>query len=198
MKARFVVFEGADACGKGTQSRLLTDALNASGVKAIRVEPTKESSKWAREKIYGWLANGKAKDNPLLFQFIQLFNRLYFQLFCLPKLLRSCQVVVADRWALSGWVYGGAERIKPWINDLMYSLARKADLTVVLGGWTYRRREANDSYEDDLSLQIKVKTAYYKACQARANHAFVDNGDPIMDVHASIMALLQNKGIVRL
>jgi thymidylate kinase len=195
-KAKLVIFEGCDACGKGTQSRLLVESLARSGVRAIRVEPTKESNQWARKAIYAMLADGRAKQRPHIFQFIQLFNRLWFQWFCLPRLMRENDIVVMDRWALSGYVYGGVEGINPTLNDFMYSMAKKADLTVVLGGSSYKRAASADSYEKDALLQSRVKTQYRVMAHVLENHAFVDNHDPIMDVHDSIMVLLQNKGII--
>lgn len=196
MTAKIVVFEGADASGKCTQSRLLERALHNDGVSAIRVEPTRESHPRGRKLIYAMLENGDAKRWPTAFQFIQFVNRVYFQVFKLPKLLRDNDVVILDRWALSGYVYGKAEGINPRLNAWMYNRAKRADVVVVLCGASHPRKRADDSYERDNNLQAMVKVLYREAGLHLPGHALVDNHDSVEEVHQSIMALLVNKRIL--
>lgn len=194
---KLVVFEGPDNVGKETQSKLLANALQAQGVNAIRVEPTKESHPSGRKLIYSMLDSGAAKRRPNTFQFVQFLNRMYFQYVKLPKLLKKHDLVILDRWALSGFVYGEAECISPGLNQWMYNRARKADLVMVLSGTSYKRAGNDDSYERDTSLQIKVKVAYRNAGLTWPGHVLVDNKDGVMDVHNSIMALLENKHLIQ-
>jgi thymidylate kinase len=193
---KLIVFEGADQCGKETQSKLLTNVLRAEGFRVTRVEPTKEGHPRGRKLIYSMLENGSAKRWPNTFQFVQFLNRMYFQVFKLPKLLHENQLVILDRWALSGWVYGAAENVNESFNKWMYNRARKADLVVVQSGASYKRQQVDDSYERDTSLQARVKVAYRDVGLNWPGHALVDNHDAIMDVHNSIRALLENKGII--
>lgn len=193
---KLIVFEGPDKVGKETQSKLLASVLQERGVKAVRLEPTKESHPRGRKLIYSMLESGAAKEHPNTFQFIQFMNRMYFQYVKLPKALRDNELVILDRWALSGYVYGEAERISPGLNKWMYNRARRADLVLVLSGNSYKRPGADDSYERDTSLQIKVKVAYRRAGLEWPGHVLVDNKDSVQEVHNSILALLENKHIV--
>ncbi len=193
---KLVVFEGPDKVGKETQSKLLANVLKAQGLKAVRVEPAKESHPRGRKLIYSMLESGAAKEHPNTFQFVQFLNRMYFQYVKLPRLLRENELVILDRWALSGFVYGQAERISPTLNKWMYNRARKPDLVMVLSGTSYKRTGNDDSYERDTSLQIKVKVAYRDAGLNWPGHVLVDNHDGVMDVHNSIMALLENKHLI--
>lgn len=193
---KLVVFEGPDKVGKETQSKLLANVLKAQGLNCVRIEPTKESHPRGKKLIYGMLESGTAKRHPTAFQLVQFLNRMYFQLFKLPKLLRENHVVILDRWALSGYIYGSAERINQWLNDWMYARAKRADVVLILSGTSYRRSGIDDSYEKDYNLQVSVRYMYRKVAREFPGHVLVDNHDSVMDVHNSIMALLENMHII--
>ena len=194
--ARIVVFEGPDKVGKETLSKAVTADLLAEGKRVIRVEPTKESHPRGRKLIYSMLESGAAKRHPNTFQFVQFLNRMYFQFFKLPKLLREYEVVVLDRWALSGYVYGKCEGINPVLNNLMYWCAKRANIVLVLGGKSYRRAAADDSYEKDTKLQEDVKHEYLLAAWERRGHTFVHNDFPIDELRRDIRAVLRNLEVV--
>ena len=193
---KLIVFEGPDKVGKETQSKRLAAALVELGIKAIRVEPTKESLPRGRKLIYSMLESGAAKRHPNTFQFVQFLNRIYFQVFKLPKLLEENEIVILDRWALSGWVYGSAEGINDSLNKWMFNRAKRADVVLVLSGTSYKRKAADDSYERDTDLQSKVRILYRNAGLNWPNHVLVDNHDSIGDVHDSILALLANMNLI--
>lgn len=193
---KVVVFEGPDKVGKETQSKLLANVLKAEGFNVIRVEPSKEAHPRMKKLIYAMLEDGRAKRYPNAFQFVQFLNKVYFQTFKLPKLKKQHDLVILDRWKLSGYVYGGAEGINPTLNKWMYNRVSNPDITLVLSGTSYKRSTTtDDSYERDTELQTKVKIAY-RDCGRWPGHALVDNHDSVMDVHNSIRALLENLSIV--
>lgn len=189
--AKLIVFEGPDSVGKGTQSQLLVQKLQERGLKTVRVEPTKESHPRGRKLIYSMLESGAAKRHPNAFQFVQFLNRLYFQWAKLPKLLRANDVVVMDRWALSGYVYGVATGINPSLNDWMYNRATKPDAYVVLSGKSYKRAQADDSYERDTALQQRVRSLYEEAGRRRHRCIPIDNTAAALDVNAQIVSDLE-------
>jgi len=193
---KLIVFEGPDKVGKETQSKLLDSTLRSQGIRSVRVEPTKEGHPRGRKLIYSMLESGAAKRWPNTFQFVQFANRIYFQLFKLPMLLRSYDIVILDRWALSGWVYGSAEGINESLNKWMFNRARQADITLVLSGTSYKRKQADDSYERDTDLQSKVRVLYRNAGLNWPGYVCVDNHDSIDEVHQSVVALLANLGII--
>jgi len=198
MRAKLVVFEGPDKVGKETQSKLLANVLKAEGFRVIRVEPSKEAHPRMKKLIYSMLDSGAAKRHPNTFQFVQFLNKVYFQLFKLPKLMREHEIVILDRWALSGFVYGEAEGINPTLNKWMFNLVKRSDITLVLSGTSYKRSTTtDDSYEKDSDLQTKVRVAYRGIGMNWPGHALVDNHDAVMDVHHSIRALLENTNVIR-
>jgi len=195
MPAKIVVFEGPDKVGKDTQTRILTDVLTNGGLNVVRVEPTKAFS-WGKKLIYSMLESGAAKRWPTTFQFVQFINRMYFQYFRLPKLLKEYDVVLCDRWALSGWIYGRCEGVNRWLNEWMYNRARKADLTIVFSGTSYRRSQADDSYEKDTDLQARVKDLYRALGQGLPRHVVVDNHGTVEAVSRKVLEELESRGIV--
>jgi thymidylate kinase len=196
MMGKLIVIEGPDRSGKGTQSRLLVDALVRRGIRVVRVEPTKESHPRARKMIYAMLESGEARRRPNAFQLLQFANRTYFTFFRLPELLRNNQLVVLDRWSLSGYVYGKCEGISQWLNELIRALTLDPDLTVILQGSTYARPgAADDSYEADADLQFRVHDEY-RQCVGLPHHIAVDNSGSVQEVHEDIVGLLHDHGIL--
>ena len=194
---KVIVFEGPDKVGKETQSKRLAVALNDMGVRAVRVEPSKEANPRLKKLIYSMLETGAAKRYPNTFQFVQFLNKIYFQTFKLPKLVRDNEVVILDRWALSGYAYGRAEGISDWLNKWMFNRVKKVDQTLVLYGASYRRDgQADDSYERDTELQKRVKEIYYYAGLHFPNHSIVFNDVPVEKVHERILDKLEEKGLI--
>lgn len=195
MSAKIIVFEGSDGVGKATQSHLLLTNLRMQRLRVVRREPTKEFSP-GKKLIYSMLESGWAKRTPTLFQFVQFFNRLCFQFFMLPQLLKNNDVVILDRWALSGWVYGRCEGVNRFLNEWMYNRAKKADLTIVLSGTSHKRARADDSYEKDDRLQADVRDLYRLMAQGLDRHVLVDSGGTVLGVANRIENVLKENKVL--
>jgi thymidylate kinase len=193
---KLIVFEGADGVGKGTLSRALVNKLVEKGIKAVRVEPTKESHPQGCKAIYGMLESGAARSWPSVFQLVQFLNRMYFQFFKLPKLLRENDLVILDRWSLSGYIYGRCAGVNSLLNNLMYWCAKKADMVLIVCGKSYRRAAANDSYERDVKLQQAVEREYLLAALERPQHVCVFNDGPISQPLNDVLVLLYDANII--
>ena len=153
-----IVVEGPDRCGKATQSKLLQEYIARIGLGAVVVEVPIRSAVTYRI-IYWMLKNGLAKNFPKVFQCFQFLNRKIFQIFTLPGLERMYDVIIMDRWSLSTIVYGAAEGVSEAFTTRLAKWLRMADHTFVLHGESYLH-EAEDSYEADRDLQLKVKLGY--------------------------------------
>lgn len=153
-----IVVEGPDRCGKATQSKLLQEYIARIGLGAVVVEVPIRSAVTYRI-IYWMLKNGLAKNFPKVFQCFQFLNRKIFQIFTLPGLERMYDVIIMDRWSLSTIVYGAAEGVSEAFTTRLAKWLRVADHTFVLHGESYLH-EAEDSYEADRDLQLKVKLGY--------------------------------------
>jgi thymidylate kinase len=195
--AKIVVFEGPDKVGKETQSKLLQQALNASGYRALRVEVPSKLCPRTHRLIYKMLHNGSAKRWPNVFQFVQFLNKWLFQINVLPTLTKYADVVIFDRWSLSAVIYGGATGVNKTLNTFLYNRLRKADVTLVFHGKSYRRNTVDDVYEKDNDLQARVRQDYYAWAMAHdGDHILVKNDRKIDDIHKSIMIDLCVQGVL--
>jgi len=156
--AKIIVFEGADRCGKATQSAALKSFLEKAGKKATVIEvPIFDYVTYPL--IYWMLKNGLAKKFPKFFQWLQCFNRLIFQCTKLSELEHQFDFIIFDRWSLSSVVYGIASGVDPEYCNSLYKKLRKPDFTFLLLGKAHIHH-AEDSYEADKRLQENVKDLY--------------------------------------
>lgn len=156
--SKIIVIEGADRCGKATQSKLLREHLASFGITSRIVEVPIRSMVTYRI-IYWMLQNGLAKKFPKLFQVIQFLNRKIFQIFKLPHLESEYDVIIFDRWSLSTIVYGGAAGVSENFTIKLSNHLRRPDHTFILHGSSFPH-EAEDVYEADTNLQEEVRIRY--------------------------------------
>ncbi len=193
--SKIVVFEGADRCGKATQSKMLRDHLIFSGQSAKIVEVPIRSAVSYR-LVYWMLRNGLAKKLPKLFQVLQFLNRKIFQILTMPGLEREYDVLILDRWSLSTIVYGGAEGVPEKFTVGLSNLLRKPDHTIILLGSSFPH-DAEDVYEADTELQHKVREGY--SIWALNHHLEVSVLDCNQDkrvLSKKIQSILKAKGII--
>lgn len=196
--AKIVVIEGPDKVGKETQSKKLVHALNQYGVKTKLVEMPVRDCNQSYRLIYWMLRNGRAKQFPNVFQFVQFVNKWLFQRIFLKKLHEEYDVLVFDRWALSSVIYGNATNVNKKFVMFLFNLLMKPDLTFVFHGLSFRRSTTeDDSYEKDTDLQAEVKQAYAKwANEYHYDHILVKNDKSIQEIHAFIMSCVAARGII--
>jgi dTMP kinase len=156
--SKIIVIEGADKCGKFTQTHLLQEYITRTGLGAVVVEVPIRSAVTYRI-IYWMLQNGLAKKFPKFFQWLQFLNRKIFQVLSLPSLLKTYDYVILDRWSLSTIVYGTAEGIDPKFSQDLADKLISPDYTILLLGKSHMGL-AEDVYEADNSLQERVKKLY--------------------------------------
>ena len=89
------------------------------------------------------------------------FNKFFFNLVTLPKLLNSYDVVILDRWSASVLVYGLSTGVNNKVVNRMFKALKHADITVILNGESFNKKN-KDSYEKDDNLQMRVKKYYTK------------------------------------
>ena len=156
--SKIIAFEGADRCGKATQSKLLKEYIESIGKKAIVIEAPINDGPFYR-MIYWMLKNGLAKTFPRIFQMFNFFNKWIFQTMKLTKIEHCYDFIIFDRWSLSSVIYGAAEGLEEKYCLNLYKLLRKPDFTIMLLGQPYKH-ESEDVYESDAILQDKVRKLY--------------------------------------
>jgi len=188
--SKVIVLEGADRCGKATQTQMLSSALRKFGYSVATVEvPIKDNPIY--HLIYWMLANGFAKKYPKIFQWCQYFNRQIFQWFTLSKLERQYDYIIMDRWSLSTVIYGIATNVPEEFTEDLYGRLRRPDHTVVLLGPAHKH-EAEDEYEADGQLQARVRELYASwALQNSSESVVVDCSLSREEITGLILARLR-------
>ncbi len=202
----FVVVDGVDGAGKGTQIALLRDALVGRGVP---VHVTCEPSDWPigalirrylrhelDEGVPGWHAMA------LLFAADRM-QHLEHEIE--PRLARG-EVVICDRYDASSIAYQSAMRGDDEAeNDRALAFiasindhARRPDLTLVLDlvPEVAAKRRGGRGGEAELleriDLQRRVRAQYAKVPRVRPHDRIevLDASRPIADTHAQVLALV--------
>lgn len=194
--ATYIAIEGPDKVGKETQSKLLERKLYGEGYSVKRVEvPIRSIVSY--KIIYWMLHNGLAKKFPNVFQFVQFFNKLIFQLTWLVYWRLKYTFIIFDRWAASAIVYGNASGANQSLNNAMCSLLSKPDLTIVMMGPAHTTR-CDDEYESDVELQGAVREGYIDWANSQSNEKVVviSNQPSKADVKSKIWNLLDSRDML--
>jgi dTMP kinase len=193
--SKIIVIEGADRCGKFTQTHLLQEYITRTGSGAVVVDVPIRSAVTYRI-IYWMLQNGLAKKFPKFFQWLQFLNRKIFQVLSLPSLLKTYDYVILDRWSLSTIVYGTAEGIDPKFSQDLADKLISPDYTVLLLGKSHMGA-AEDVYEADVNLQMKVRNLYMDwAIFNSQNSSIVDCGLSKEEVFQNVIQTLQSSKMI--
>ena len=140
------------------------------------------------------LRNGLAKKLPKTFQWFQYLNRKIFQAFRLPRLEDKYDVIIMDRWSLSTIVYGAAEGVPESFTLALAEKLRKPDFTIVLSGRSFAH-EAEDHYESDSELQMKVRVEYSAWANANKDTSVLLDCSQAKDVISKkILSILKERG----
>jgi dTMP kinase len=194
-KAKFIVIEGPDRCGKATQTKLLSQSLRQQGFRVATLEvPLKSNSVY--HLIYWMLGNGLAKKLPKAFQWLQYFNRQIFQWFLLPSLETKHDYIIMDRWSLSTVVYGEATGVSKKFTEVLYRRLRDPDFVFILSG-TPHKHIAEDVYEADAELQKNVRKIYSDWAEANPKKSIlIDCTKPREEISKKMQVVLEEAGLL--
>ena len=194
-RALLIVFEASDMQGKSYQANRLVEKLNSVDITAAYTEPIRNSDAFFWFTRFA-LDNGVAKQYKNLFQFLQFLNRSWFQMNVLHELLTNHDVVVLDRWALSGLIYGNADGANKFLSKLLYKCLKRPDVTIVLHGEPYRSsRPLKDTYELDDAMQKRVNDGYVEWALKDVSACLVKSSGTKEHVHKRVMHLLRGSAI---
>eukprot|EP00397_Hematodinium_sp_SG-2012_P040179 GEMP01043979.1.p1 GENE.GEMP01043979.1~~GEMP01043979.1.p1 ORF type:complete len:214 (+),score=42.50 GEMP01043979.1:26-643(+) len=160
MRGKFIVLEGLDRSGKSTQSRLLMEALQKSGVKVKRV-CFPDRTTMLGQVINDYLQN-KAELSDESIHLLFSANRWEVAA-SLEKDLREGITIVSDRYAFSGVAFTAAKGLDfNWCKnsdvglpepDAVFYLEASPDKTKA-------RADFGDERYEKLEFQQKVKAQY--------------------------------------
>jgi thymidylate kinase len=194
-RARVISLEGSDCVGKTTQARLLLKGLACAGKRVVVLKLPMAQVVTGRA-IYSMLESGAARRHPVLFQLLQLVDKLRLQATCLSDMLASQDYVVFDRWSTSSVVYGRATGVSDRVLRLCESLLVRPDIVIVLAGPGHARDRSNDSYEGSAELQQRVRDEYAVWLGRNKHGVEVDASGPAAAVSSRIWNVLVARGIV--
>jgi dTMP kinase len=213
IRPALIAFEGMDASGKNTQSKLLRDRIAATGREVSFYSfPRYETPLGVHIKrlLYGELELADSTDSggdpsvrrpqdeawALVYQCMMNSDK-YDADVDIKADLKAGRVVICDRWSASAIAYGTADGLSlEWLERTRSALT-KADLTIVLqvsGEEALRRRpKLRDRYERDREKQSVVAKNYGDMLLNSEGWALVDGeshkGDLALDiqnVHARV------------
>ena len=191
----FISLEGVDGSGKSTQARLLAEALGPETV-AIREPGGTE----AAERIRELLADPELPLDPLAELLLFLAARADLTERVIRPALEAGRDVVADRFSDSSVAYQGAGR-ELGVGEVI-SLCDRAtdglwpDVTVLLKidpEDSIGRAAGEHRFEaEGLLLQQTVAQAYDEIATITDRFAIVDATGSIEEVHARVMAAVED------
>ncbi len=184
-RAKIVTFEGPDGVGKTTQVGKLAQALESEGKRVTRVKLPRYE-RLTGKLILRMLKSGSAVRYPNVFQIVQWIDKLIFQVFFLPKLLRENDYLLFDRWHVSMWAYGLAGGANETLTNALVGSLRDPDLVLVFAGRS-KREEKQDAYESDPAYQKKVALHYVLWTCTHEGVATVNADESIDHVSRSIL-----------
>lgn len=185
MRAKFIVFEGIDASGKGTISKMLAEHLQAKLFSFPNyATPTgkliKEylQKKWWTVELYQEspkhppVTQLNQERDALIFQALQAANRLEL-IQEIQDYLEDGHIVICDRYIVSGEVYGAADGLSPSYLERLFAFLPQPDITFLLDipvEESFRRRpdRNGDRYEEDKAKLEDIRQRYLKLFQRRA------------------------------
>lgn len=188
-KGLFIVIEGIDGSGKGTQSRLLCDWLNHQGYDSVlTVEPTDGK---IGEVLRICLENGSLTPaaEALLFAADRVEHTAWIK-----SKIGSGRIVVSDRYLQSSLAYQGAHGIDSvWIVD-MNRFAIKPDIIIILdidpklALVRVNRRGGKTDYFEKIDFLTKVRKIYLDQTKVLV----VDASKKVEDVQTDIQGVVRS------
>ncbi|MBN1390018.1 MAG: dTMP kinase [Candidatus Thermoplasmatota archaeon] len=167
--ASFIVIEGIDGCGKGTQARLLYEHLKELGKDVVlTAEPTKGPlGKLIREHLQDPFLDDGALALLFAADRIEHLDKV------VRPALEAGKIVISDRYVYSSIAYQGQRVDLDWVSEInKYSdrptIAILLDITVQLAQRRMKERgDEMEYFEVDNDLQEGVRKAFIELSRGR-------------------------------
>ena len=192
-KGKIIVIEGSDKAGKGTQSRLLVDALKLSGKVCVIIDFPDYTTPIGAE-IRAFLDGKRNYPNEL--KHILFSANRWEKKREIESMVDNGTIIIINRYYQSNLAYGISNGLNiNWLLNLDKGLP-KEDLVIVLevsSKISYKRTAAeyNDTFEKDQKLMADVHKNY--RILARKFKWKIINGEKNREeVHQDIMKVIKN------
>lgn len=189
---KIIVVEGTDKAGKGTQSRLLLNALKISGIRCAKMDFPDYSTPIGQE-IRAFL-DGRRNYTMEVKHMLLSANR-WEKKNEIERMIKKDTIIIMNRYYQSNIVYGVSHDLGlEWLLNLDKGLP-KEDLAIVLEvnpNISYQRLPGDrDTFEMDQKLLMKVHKNY-RILAKQFNWKIVDGDRDSEEVHNEIMNIVKN------
>ena len=199
-KGKFIVFEGLDGCGKGTQIRETKNFYEISGKEVIvTCEHTRDLPVG---KLIEETVNGGEKMDPLALQLCFTADRVDHYKKVIEPALNEGKIVISDRYYGSTVAYTEDDKKELMLN-LNESVVPRADLTIILdvdAATAMNRIEAGRAQKtifEKLEKQEKCRQSYVWFANKVGDSVVVVNGlGTVEEVRDRIIGEIKNRGLV--
>ena len=189
---KIIVVEGTDKAGKGTQSRLLLNALKISGIRCAKMDFPDYTTPIGQE-IRAFL-DGRRNYTMEVKHMLLSANR-WEKKNEIERMIKKDTIIIMNRYYQSNIVYGVSHNLGlKWLLNLDKGLP-KEDLAIVLEvnpNISYQRAPRDrDTFEMDQKLLTKVHKNY-RILAKQFNWKIIDGDRDSEQVHNEIMNIVKN------
>lgn len=189
---KIIVVEGTDKAGKGTQSRLLLDALKISGIRCAKMDFPDYTTAIGQE--IGAFLDGRRNYTMEVKHMLLSANR-WEKKNEIERMIKKDTIIIMNRYYQSNIVYGVSHDLGlEWLLNLDKGLP-KEDLAIVLEvnpNISYQRAPRDrDTFEMDQKLLMKVHKNY-RILAKQFNWKIIDGDRDSEQVHNEIMNIVKN------
>jgi dTMP kinase len=189
-KGKIIVIEGTDKAGKGTQSRLLMNALKLSGKICIMMDFPDYTTPIGKE-IRSFL--GGRRSYAIEVKHLLLSANRWEKKKDIESTIENGIIIIMNRYYQSNLVYGVSHGLNlNWLLNLDRGLPRE-DVVIVLEvspAISYRRvPKDRDTFEMDQKLLTEVNKNYRKLAK-RFNWKLINGEKFSEEVHNEIMGVV--------
>lgn len=189
---KIIVVEGTDKAGKGTQSRLLINALKISGIRCAKMDFPDYTTPIGQE-IRAFL-DGRRNYTMEVKHMLLSANR-WEKKNEIERMIKKDTIIIMNRYYQSNIVYGVSHDLGlKWLLNLDKGLP-KEDLAIVLEvnpNISYQRAPGDrDTFEMDQKLLMKVHKNY-RILAKQFNWKIIDGDRDSEQVHNEIMNIVKN------
>lgn len=189
---KIIVVEGTDKAGKGTQSRLLLNALKTSGIRCAKMDFPDYTTPIGQE--IGAFLDGRRNYTMEVKHMLLSANR-WEKKNEIERMIKKDTIIIMNRYYQSNIVYGVSHDLGlEWLLNLDKGLP-KEDLAIVLEvnpNISYQRVPGDrDTFEMDQKLLTKVHKNY-RILAKQFNWKIIDGDRDSEQVHNEIMNIVKN------
>ncbi|MDD4026696.1 MAG: dTMP kinase [Candidatus Shapirobacteria bacterium] len=199
-KGKFIVFEGIDGCGKGTQIEKLQNYFEQNGIKTIVT--CEHTRNLPVGKLIEVTLNGGEKMDPLALQLCFVADRRDHYKKVIEPAIENDEFVISDRYYGSTVAYTEEEK-KQMMLELNENVVPRADLTIFLdidAETAIKRIDEGRSTKTIFERKEKLeqcRRSYLWFCEKMGDDVVVIDGNRDMDIiHKDILEKLKNKKII--